>query len=185
MRKAFILDRNVLLFDPQALYKFGSNDIIIPIVVIEEIDRFKREMSENGRHARLFSRLIDEMRKDGELSKGVKLPNGGILTVELGGNQPLPLELQMDKADNRILALAISLKKEHPKRPVVFVTKDVNLRIKADALGITADDYEPESVDPDHLYADTLTLPLDDSRVDELYQKKRLAWKKGQALKPN
>src|SRR3954467_14360114 len=120
MRKAFVLDTNVLLFDPQALYKFGNNDIIIPIVVIEEIDRFKREMSENGRHARLFSRLIDEMRKDGELSHGVKLPNGGMISVELGGSAPLPVELQMDKADNRILALAISLKKEQPKRPVVF-----------------------------------------------------------------
>src|SRR5271170_109621 len=107
MRKAFILDTNVLLFDPQALFKFGNNDIIIPIVVIEEIDRFKREMSENGRHARLFSRLIDEMRKDGELSKGVKMQNGGLLSVELGGMAPLPIDLQMDKADNRILACAI------------------------------------------------------------------------------
>jgi PhoH-like ATPase len=68
LRKAFILDTNVLLFDPQALFKFGNNDVIIPMVVVEEIDRFKREMSENGRHARLFSRLIDGMRADGELS---------------------------------------------------------------------------------------------------------------------
>ena len=139
MRKAFILDTNVLLFDPQALFKFGNNDIVIPIVVLEEIDRFKREMSENGRHARMFSRLLDDMRKDGELSKGVRLPNGGILTVELGGGNPLPMELPMEKADNRMLALAISIKKDQPKRPVVFVTKDVNLRIKADALGISLD----------------------------------------------
>ena len=90
LKKAFILDTNVLLFDPLAIYKLGANDIIIPIVVIEEIDRFKREMSENGRHARHFSRLIDDMRKDGELSKGVNLPNGGVLTVELGGDAPLP-----------------------------------------------------------------------------------------------
>lgn len=186
MRKAFILDTNVLLFDPQALFKFGNNDIIIPIVVIEEIDRFKREMSENGRHARLFSRLIDEMRADGELSKGVRLPNsGGILTVELGSHQPLPMELQMEKADNRILALAISLKKEHPKRPVVFVTKDVNLRIKADALGITAEDFEPSSVEPDELYTGSLTLTVDAHLVDEFYQQKRLVYKEGQALKPN
>src|SRR4051812_35807055 len=140
MRKAFILDTNVLLFDPQAINKFGNNDLIIPIVVLEEIDRFKREMSENGRHARLFSRKLDEMRADGELSKGVKLPNGGLLTVELGSNHSLPVDLQMDKADNRILALAFELKKDNPKRPVVFVTKDVNLRIKSDALGITAED---------------------------------------------
>jgi PhoH-like ATPase len=186
LRKAFILDTNVLLFDPQAIYKFGNNDVIIPIVVIEEVDRFKREMSENGRHARLFSRLIDEMRADGELSKGVKLPNGGLLTVELGGNQPLPLELQMDKADNRILALAIALKKEHPKRPVVFCTKDTNLRIKADALGIAAEDYEPSSVEPEQLYAGTLTMSVDAHLVDEFYQNKRLALPQGgEKLRPN
>ena len=186
MRKAFILDTNVLLFDPQALFKFGSNDIVIPIVVIEEIDRFKREMSENGRNARLFSRLIDDMRADGELSKGVKLPNGGILTVELGGPQPLPMELQMDKADNRILSLAISIKKDHPKRPVVFVTKDTNLRIKADALGIACVDYEPSSVEPDQLYTGTTTLTIDAHLVDEFYSQKRLVLPDAsKTLKPN
>jgi PhoH-like ATPase len=186
LRKAFILDTNVLLFDPQALYKFGNNDIIIPIVVIEEIDRFKREMSENGRHARLFSRLIDGMRADGELSKGVKLPNGGILTVELGTGQPLPVELAMDKADNRILALAISLRKEQPKRPIVFCTKDTNLRIKADALGILAEDYEPSSVEPESLYSGVINLSVDSHLVDEFYQTKRLAYKdRVPAFRPN
>lgn len=183
MRKAFILDTNVLLFDPQAVFKFGNNDVIIPIVVIEEIDRFKREMSENGRHARLFSRIVDEMRTDGELSKGVKLPHGGLLTVELGVHQPLPMELQMDKADNRILALAITLKKDHPKRPVVFVTKDVNLRIKADALGIAAEDYEPSSVEPEQLYAGTAIVTVDAHLVDEFYQQKRLPYREN--LRPN
>ena len=70
-------------------------------------------------------------------------------SVELGGGNPLPMELPMEKADNRMLALAISIKKDQPKRPVVFVTKDVNLRIKADALGISSEDYEPESVEPE------------------------------------
>ncbi len=186
MRKAFILDTNVLLFDPQALFKFGNNDVIIPIVVVEEIDRFKREMSENGRHARMFSRFVDELRADGELSKGVKLPNGGTLAVELGSHQPLPMELQMDKADNRILALAISLKKDQPKRPVVFVTKDVNLRIKADALGIAAEDYEESSVEPEQLYSGVTTVSVDASKVDEFYQQKRLVHKEGvQGFRPN
>jgi PhoH-like ATPase len=183
LRKAFILDTNVLLFDPQAMFKFGNNDVIIPIVVVEEIDRFKREMSENGRHARQFSRIVDEMRADGELSKGVKLPNGGLLTVELGSHQPLPMELQMDKADNRILALAITLKKDHPKRPIVFVTKDVNLRIKADALGIIAEDYEPSSVEPEQLYSGVTTVTVDSHLVDEFYQQKRLSYREG--LRPN
>jgi len=186
LRKAFILDTNVLLFDPQAISKFGNNDVIIPIVVIEEIDRFKRDMSENGRHARMLSRSIDDMRADGELSKGVKLPNGGLLTIELGGDHPLPIELAMDKADNRILALAMSLKKDHPKRPVVFVTKDTNLRIKADALGIATEDYEPASVEPDQLYAGTATVTAEAHQVDEFYQNKRLArFESMPTLKPN
>ncbi len=186
MRKAFVLDTNVLLFDPNAIYKFGNNDIIIPIVVVEEIDRFKREMSENGRHARHFSRLVDQMRSGGELSKGVKLPNGGILTVELGTEQPLPFELQMDKADNRILALTITLKKEQPKRPIVFVTKDINLRIKADALGILAEDYEPSSVDPDELYTGVTNINVDAHLVDEFYANKKLVYPDAARLfKPN
>jgi PhoH-like ATPase len=186
MRKAFILDTNVLLFDPQALFKFGNNDIVIPIVVIEEIDRFKRDMSENGRHARQFSRLIDEMRADGELSQGVKLPNGGLLTVELGAHNALPSDLPMDKADNRILALAIALKKEQPKRPVALVTKDTNLRIKADALGILAEDYEPDSVEPEQLYAGILTLNVESAMVDEFYAQKKLVYSNpGTPLKPN
>ncbi len=186
MRKAFVLDTNVLLFDPNAIFKFGSNDIIIPIVVVEEIDRFKREMSENGRHARQFSRLVDNMRSDGELSKGVKLPNGGILTVELGTEQPLPFELQMDKADNRILALTITLKKEQPKRPIVFVTKDINLRIKADALGILAEDYEPSSVEPDSLYTGVATVNVEAHMVDEFYATKKLVYPEAARLfKPN
>ncbi len=186
MRKAFILDTNVLLFDPNAIFKFGNNDIVIPIVVVEEIDRFKREMSENGRHARHFSRLIDSMRSGGELSKGVKLPNGGMLTVELGTEQPLPFELQMDKADNRILALAITLKKEQPKRPIEFVTKDVNLRIKADALGISAADYEPDSVEPEQAYTGMSSLNVDAHLVDEFYTNKRLPFPDGtKNFKPN
>lgn len=186
MRKAFIVDTNVLLFDPQALFKFGNNDVVIPIDVIEEIDRFKRDMSENGRHARQFSRLIDDMRKGGELSKGVKLPGGGLLTVELGGVHALPLDLPMEKADNRILGLAIQLKKEQPKRPIVFVTKDTNLRIKADALGIVAEDYEPSNVEPEQLYTGTITLTVEGHEVDEYYAQKRLTPKAGMTgLKPN
>lgn len=186
MRKAFILDTNVLLFDPQAFHKFGNNDVIIPIVVIEEIDRFKRDMSENGRNARLFSRLMDEMRGTGELSKGVKLGNGGTLSIELGQFHTLPSDLPLDKADNRILALAISVKKEHPKRPVVFVTKDTNLRIKADALGIAAEDYEPSSVEPEALYTGTSIISIDAHLVDEFYSQKRLPVKDMNVfLKPN
>jgi PhoH-like ATPase len=185
-KKAFLLDTNVLLFDPQAFNKFGSNDVVIPMVVIEEIDRFKREMSENGRNARMFSRLMDELRSTGELSKGVKLPGGGMLTVEISHSfVSLPQDLPLDKPDNRILALALSLKAEHPKRPVVFVTKDTNLRIKADALGIRAEDYEPSSVEPEELYSGTAVLTVDGALVDQFYSEKRISVPSGAKLRPN
>lgn len=180
MRKAFILDTNVLLFDPQALFRFGNNDLIIPIVVVEEIDHFKREMSENGRNARMFSRHIDGFRAKGELSQGVKLPNGTNLSVELGfGSVALPVELPLDRPDNRILAFAIALQKKNPKRPVVFVTKDVNLRIKADALGIKAEDYEANQVDADDLFAGTVAVSVDPHIVDDFYAQKKCPCKDG------
>ena len=180
VRKAFVVDTNVLLFDPQVLYKFGNNDIIIPIVVVEEIDRFKRDMSENGRHARMFSRLMDDLRKTGELSKGAKIPGGGTLTVELGGNTAhLPPELSAEKADNRILAAVMSVKKDNPKRPVIFVTKDINLRIKADALGLQAEDYEPTNVEPEDLYSGMGIINVEAHLVDEFYSAKKLQCKDG------
>lgn len=159
-------------------------------MVIEEIDRFKRDMSENGRHARLFSRLIDEMRAEGELSKGVKLSNGGMLTVELGSNSmTLPADLQIESNDNRILAHALAMKRDNPRRPVIFVTKDTNLRIKADALGIRAVDYEPANVEPEELYTGSTTATVDPGVVDEFYAKKRLMidenFRVSHGLKPN
>lgn len=180
MRKTYILDTNVLLFDPQAINKFGSNSIVIPMVVIEEIDKFKRDMSENGRHARQFSRFLDEARSGGKLSTGVKLQNGAVLTVYLSSEaHTLPYELSQDKSDNRILALALALQKESGRQDVVLVTMDVNLRIKADAIGMTAVDYQPDSVEPEALYAGEVTVTVDSHIVDEFYAQKRLACNQG------
>ncbi len=176
MKKVFVLDTNVILFDPQAFLKFSSHEIVIPIAVVEEIDHFKRDMSENGRHARQFSRLIDELREEGDLSTGVKLPNGGLLRVMLVTAGPqLPADFQPDKPDNRILAVAMACEREKPKRSVTFVTKDINLRIKADALGIKAEDYESSRVEPDELYSGILNLTVDSHLVDEFHAKKKLA----------
>ncbi len=172
--KTFILDTNVLLFDPQALFKFERHDIVIPIVVIEEIDHFKHDMSENGRNARFFSRLMDEMRANGNLSKGVLLPSGGSLTVAFDGDTRLPSEFQMHRADNRILALALCLKKNRAVQSLVIVTKDVNLRIKADVLGVCAKDYEHSNVEPDELYSGVTSILVDGQIVDEFYQNKKL-----------
>jgi PhoH-like ATPase len=178
MRKAFVLDTNVLLYDPLAIHKFGANDVVIPITVLEEMDRFKREMSENGRNARQFSRLLDKLRKDGSLSEGVKLQNGAVLIVELSpGGTAIPEELSGDTADNRIIATAMNLRRMNPKRPVIFVTKDTNLRIKADALNLTAEDYEPEILQSDDLYQGYIVVDVAPEAIDEFFAQKKVQLK--------
>src|ERR1039457_121181 len=133
MNKNFILDTNVLLYDPQAFFKFQENNLIIPITVIEEIDRFKKDMNETGRNARQVSRYLDKLRKQGSLSTGVKIENGGILRVEIyeeNSLKRLPPELRADRGDNRILAVALDIKEKSKQVSVILVTKDTNLRIK-------------------------------------------------------
>jgi PhoH-like ATPase len=176
MKKTYVLDTNVLLHDPQALFRFEDNDLVIPITVIEEIDNFKKNQSETGRNARHISRYLDDMRKRGRLVDGVKLDNGGTLTVALyteASARKLPPELRVDRGDNRILAVALQYK-ESCKLPVVFVTKDTNLRIKSDALGLIAEDYESDKVSIDELYAGAAEVLVDKQAVDLFYSQSYL-----------
>lgn len=171
MKKTYVLDTNVLLHDPQALLRFEDNDLIIPITVIEEIDRFKKDLNETGRNARHFSRLLDDFRRQAHLVKGVPLETGGILKVELYSAETfkrLPPELQVDRGDNRILAVALDLK-ERCGCPLVLVTKDTNLRIKADVLGLIAEDYESDKVSLEELYSGTAQLEVEQDEVDRFY----------------
>jgi len=171
MKKIFVLDTNVLLHDPQAIFAFQDNDVVIPIVVIEELDKFKKGVDEIGRNARQVSRILDEHRLKGKLSLGVQLKGGGCLRVELNHQSPqhLPSELIATKADNRILATALNLK--HDDLPVILVTKDTNLRIKADALGLRAEDYESDTVMIDELYPGETELLVEPGAIDEFYTK--------------
>jgi len=171
MKKTYILDTNVLLHDPQAIFKFEDNNLAIPITVIEEIDGFKKNLNETGRNARQFSRFLDALRKDHSLTEGVPLESGGNLTVELYTEEALnrlPPELRSDRGDNRILAVALKFK-ERLDGPVVFVTKDTNLRIKADAIGLTAEDYESDKVSIDELYTGATEILVGKEQVDDFY----------------
>jgi PhoH-like ATPase len=171
MKKTYILDTNVLLHDPQAIFRFEDNDLVIPITVIEEIDRFKKDQSEIGRNARQISRLLDGFRKQAHLIDGVTLEKGGVLKVAIFTEEALkrlPPELRSDQGDNRILAVALKMQ-EHSQFPVVFVTKDTNLRIKADAVGLPAEDYESDKVSIDELYSGTAQLMVEKEEVDRFY----------------
>ncbi|MCX6896234.1 MAG: PhoH family protein [Verrucomicrobia bacterium] len=150
--KNYILDTNVLLHDPNSLLSFTDNNVLIPIEVIEEIDRFKRESTELGQNARTVSRMLDGFRGEGRLSEGVKLPNGGKLKIAFHKNGEGANGFSSHTVDNRILALAAGVQKAQPKNPAILVSKDINLRIKADALGLLAEDYETDRVFITDLY---------------------------------
>lgn len=171
MKKVYILDTNVFLHDPLAMLRFEDNDVVVPITVIEEIDTFKKDQSEIGRNARQLSRQLDSFRQQAHLTEGVSLESGGTLKVVLFTTEAynmLPPELQTDKADNRILAVALQMKAEC-ECPVVFVTKDTNLRIKADAVGLDAQDYESDKVSIEDLYSGTAEIEIDKNEVDRFY----------------
>jgi PhoH-like ATPase len=176
MRKTFVLDTNVLLHDPQALTRFEDNAVVIPIEVVEEIDRFKRDPSEKGRNARQISRLLDALREKGNLADGVPIDDGsgGTLQVVFCRSETLaqlPPELKGGNGDNNILAVALEqlrsgLISDQP--PVVLVTKDTNLRIKADAVGLTAQDYTTDKVDIADLYPGVCELMASATAMEQL-----------------
>ena len=170
--KNFVLDTNVLLYDPQALFRFQENNIIIPITVIEEIDRFKKDMNETGRNARQVSRYLDDLRKKGSLAEGLTLESGGSLRVEIYEERVmkrLPPELREERGDNRILAVAVDVKERNPDLPVIFVTKDTNLRIKADAIGLVAEDYESDKVAIEELYPGFVEMDAAPDLIDRFH----------------
>jgi PhoH-like ATPase len=174
--RKIVVDTNVILFDALAIGKFRDADVHIPISVIEEIDRFKRDLGENGRNARQFSRFIDELRAKGPLAEGVKL-NGGDSRVFVNTDMiapELPADLDSEKADHRILMTAMALQKQYPKIEVELVTKDINLRIKADVFGINAKDYEPEQVSFEEMYTGHEEVDVDPDMINRFYEKKVL-----------
>jgi len=159
--KNYILDTNVLLHDPNSILSFQDNNVLIPIEVIEEIDRFKRESTERGQNARNISRTLDGLRNQGRLSEGVNLSNGGRLRIifqNKNGNGNITIG--DNTVDSRIVALAIEIQKAAPKSPTILVTKDINLRIKADALGLQAEDYESDRVLIKDLYTGMFELAV-------------------------
>jgi PhoH-like ATPase len=171
MRKNFVLDTNVLLHDPRAIFSFKDNTVIIPIYVLEEIDHFKKELSERGRNAREVARRLDEFRSNGgNLAEGIPLEAGGSLRVELG-KRNLPEALKASQiVDNFILGVGLEVRDRDTSIPTVLVTKDVNLRIRADSLGLKADDYLAEKIDVEELYSGNGEVEVPGTQIDEFYQ---------------
>jgi PhoH-like ATPase len=185
MKKVFVLDTNVLLHDPNAMLCFEDNDVVLPMTVIEELDHFKKKSEMIGRNARHVSRTLDALRQQGHLTTGITLNEGGMLRVALCHRETLkelPPELEGDQGDNAILAVALELKR-HCNCPVVLVSKDTNLRIKADSLGLTAEDYESDKVDVEELYSGMSEVLIEPALIDQFYQQGTIALK--QEFYPN
>ena len=189
-KKVVVLDTNVLLHDPEAPSSFGSDRIVLPIQVVEEIDRFKRDPSEKGRNSRRVARLLDGLRQRGNLADGVPLIPGGESTLEVAFCRSetlaqLPPELQGGGGDNNILAVALEqMRSKGLADPpeVVLITKDTNLRIKADAVGLDAEDYSSDKVAIAELYPGARTVKVAASLIDELHHNGNLSV---QALPPD
>ena len=153
--KNYVLDTNVLLHDPNAILNFQDNHVLIPIEVIEEIDKFKRETSDRGQNARNVSRRLDGLRSIGSLSTGVPLANGGRLRILFGKEISIgsrAASVANGSVDSRILAHALALHDADPDQRTALVTKDINLRLKADAWGLPAEDYETDQINVQDLY---------------------------------
>jgi len=173
MKKTFVLDTNVLLHSAQALNSFTDNNIVLPMAVIEELDRFKKNQDELGRNARQTIRTIDRLREKGNLREGVKLnDNSGLLRIVSGHGEIKNSSLNMELADNRILRVACMLKEE--KENIIFISKDINLRLKADALGLKVNDFEKEKIKFDELFSGCRQLNVNDEIIDELYEKNEI-----------
>jgi PhoH-like ATPase len=180
-KKIYVLDTNVLLQDPYSIFSFEDNEVVIPAVVLEEVDSKKRYMDEVGRNARQVSKLIDRLRENGKLHEKIPLENGGVLRIELNHRSFQQLqEIFVEKTnDNRILAVAKNLSLEEQAkengRAVILVSKDALVRVKADAIGLQAEDFLSDRVvDVDHIYTGFLELYIGTEHLQRFYEKGEL-----------
>jgi PhoH-like ATPase len=170
--KLFVLDTNVLLHDPMCLFRFEEHDIFLPMIVLEELDGHKKGMTEVARNARQTSRTLDALAgtPGADISSGFKLDSTGqreakgkLMFQTLALDYSLPGSLPQGKADNQILGVVAALRTQYAPREVVLVSKDINMRVKARALGLATDDYQNDKTleDGDLLYSGAMALPLD------------------------
>ena len=176
-KKNLIIDTNVFLSDSECFEKFENNDLFVPIKVLEELDKHKTRQDSVGFHARQSIKRFDALRASGSLSKGVRLGKGlGVLRfvkAEELAVEELPQGLSHKSSDNLILAAALAIKGQHPKRKTIVVSQDVNMRVIADALGLLTEDYISSQVvsSRDVIYQGFVKFLVDDFMVEEFYDK--------------
>ena len=171
-KKNYVLDTSVYLTDANSIESFLNNDIVIPLKVLDEVDKHKKRQDLVGTHARNIIRKLDKLRERGNLFKGVRIGKGkGILTVRSYDPFVLPDDLDLESADNQIIATALSEKNINPNKKVIVVSRDINMRVKCDSLGLQSEDYSLEQVveDPSGLYTGMGTFLVDEQIIDRFY----------------
>jgi PhoH-like ATPase len=168
VKKNYVLDTNVLLHDPRAIFRFDDNHVIVPIHVLEEIDQFKKELSERGRNARLVTRYMDQLRLQGRLADGCDVEGGGSVRVAMATSPAEELKRTSSTMDSKILEVALEVAKTS-EQPTVFVTQDVNLRVRADVLGLTSEDFQSDKISIEELYTGWADLDVPGAVVDALF----------------
>ncbi|MCR4422246.1 MAG: PhoH family protein [Exilispira sp.] len=170
--KIFVIDTNVLLHNPRSMFSFAEETVVIPLKVIEELDKFKKDQSEIGKNARIVIRTLDQLRVKGPLTDGVKLKEGGKLIIAAGKSMVIPAEFSKEIADDLIIGTALYYKSMADE--VFFVSKDINARIKAQALGIRAIDYEKQKVSYETIYKGYRKIKIDSEQIDKIYKEHNL-----------
>ena len=171
-KKSYVLDTNVYLTDAHCFKKFGTNDIILPIKVLEEIDKHKKRQDGVGAHARRSIRLLDELRERGNLHKGVRIGKGlGIIRAIFSDTTLLPPTMDRSDADNIIIAAALGEQQSDSPNTVVIVSLDINLRVRCDAIGLECQDYNENQVikEKAEFYSGFTKHSVDDSTIDRFY----------------
>ena len=171
-KKTYVLDTNVYLTNAASISSFGNNDIVIPLKILDEIDKHKKRQDSVGAHARETIRKLDYFRTKGNLAKGVRMGKGmGIVKVRSYNPLILPDDLDLEDSDNQILATALSEQQDNAPRKVIVVSRDINMRVKCDALGLQSEDYYAEQVleSSEGLYSGRCEILVDEQVIDNFY----------------
>lgn len=188
-KKIYVLDTSVCLTDAGSILSFANNDIILPLKVLEEIDNHKKRQDSVGSNAREIIRKLDALREKGSLYKGVRLGKGkGVIYVKLCRKDDSLDGLNLHIPDNEIIGVALNQKQDNPKRKVVVVTRDINMRVKCDALGLATEDYQSNHVvkDTSYMYTGFIEYLVDEPVLDRLYNEEDVYIEKDElVLMPN
>ena len=189
VKKIYVLDTSVCLTDASSIFSFANNDIILPLKVLEEIDTHKKRQDSVGSNAREIIRKLDTLRENGSLYKGVKLGKGkGAIYVKLCKKENSLEGLDLNIPDNEIIEVALNQKQAYPKKKVIVVTRDINMRVKCDALGLITEDYQSNHVvqDTSYMYTGFVEYLVDEPLLDRFYNEEKIYIEKDELkLMPN